>query len=312
MQFTVGSAPLTVTALGRIYVPGNSNSHIVKLVRVSDGSDLPNGAVTITFPSGTPGQFTYGQLPSPVTLPANTSYYLASQELNGSDQWYDVGTVTPMNGVTIDSAVYYWPGFGFYAIGAPNTSYVPVNLLVGSSSTAPPPAVGIQTPSSGATVSGKSLTVSAAATAGAGLAIANVQFKVDNNLQGGPVTSSPYSFVLDTTKLANGAHTLTAVATDSANNATTSAPVSITVNNNATSVAITSPSAGATVSGTNLTVAAVATAGSGLTIAKVQFQVDNTNQGAPVTTNPYSIAVDTTKLSNGPHTLTAVATDFDE
>jgi hypothetical protein len=71
-------------------------------------------------------------------------------------------------------------------------------------------------------------------------------------------------------------------------------------------VSITSPVSGATVSGT-ITVAA--TASDNVGVAGVQFQVDGTNTGAEVTSVPYALSLDTTKLSGGSHSLTAVARD---
>ena len=48
-------------------------------------------------------------------------------------------------------------------------------------------------------------------------------------------------------------------------------------------VSITTPLAGASVSGAAVAVSATATAASGLSIASVQFKVDNVNQGAAIT-----------------------------
>jgi hypothetical protein len=42
-------------------------------------------------------------------------------------------------------------------------------------------------------------------------------------------------------------------------------------------------------------------------VAGVQFQVDGVNSGAEDTVAPYSVEVDTTKLTNASHTITAVA-----
>ena len=61
--------------------------------------------------------------------------------------------------------------------------------------------------------------------------VASVQFVLDGNTVGAPDTSAPYSVPLDTTTLANGAHTLTAVATDNAGTVGASQPVSFTVSN---------------------------------------------------------------------------------
>ncbi|MDQ6666524.1 MAG: beta-propeller fold lactonase family protein, partial [Acidobacteriota bacterium] len=206
MQFTVGNAPLFVTALGRIYISGNAGMHVVKLVRVSDGTDVPGGSVTVSLPGGgTPGQFVYTPLASPVTLDANASYYLISQEISGGDQFYDASPVTADGLVSVNSAVVYWPGVGFLTVGRPNYSFGPVNLLYSTTAVAPP-GVSITAPAAGATISGNNVTVTATAAAAAGLTIAGVQFQVDNVNAGAPVTTAPYSIALDTTKLTNGPH----------------------------------------------------------------------------------------------------------
>src|SRR4029077_11052517 len=91
-QITVGSADLTVTDLGRIVVAGNSGTHTVKLVDAATGLDVSGGSVSVSMAGGTPGQFQYATLSSPVTLLANHSYYLVSQEISGGDTWYEYNT----------------------------------------------------------------------------------------------------------------------------------------------------------------------------------------------------------------------------
>ena len=304
LRFTVGSAPLTVTALGRIYIAGNTGSHVVKLVNAADGTDVPGASVTVTLPNGTPGQFTYVALPSPVVLSPNTTYNLISFETAGGDQFYDAGPVIPAPGVTVNSALVYTPMFGFIAVGPQNYSSVPVSFLF----TVPnaPPTVSVTTPLPGATLSG-TVTLSADAAASPGLNVTSVQFAVDNLVKGTAV-SSPYTIQLDTTKLTNGPHIITAIATDSMNNSTPSAGVSITVNNNPTTVQVTSPGSGASVSGTTVPLSASVVPANGLTVNQVQFSIDN---GAPVTikSSPYATTFDSTKLSNGQHSVVAIATD---
>jgi hypothetical protein len=79
------------------------------------------------------------------------------------------------------------------------------------------------------------------------------------------------------------------------------------VSNTSPSVSISSPGAGATLSGTvSVTASASGTAG----VANVQFQLDGTNVGAPDVSSPYTFSWDTTKSSNGNHTLAAVVTDM--
>jgi hypothetical protein len=52
-----------------------------------------------------------------------------------------------------------------------------------------------------------------------------------------------------------------------------------------------------------------ANASDNVAVAKVQFQLDGANLGAPVTVSPYQISWDTTAVKNGLRTLDAVATD---
>ncbi len=83
---------------------------------------------------------------------------------------------------------------------------------------------------------------------------------------------------------------------------------SLTADTTAPTVSLTAPAAGATVSGT--AVAVRANASDTVGVAGVQFKLDGANLGAEDTTGPdYSITWDTTKATNGSHTLTAVARD---
>ena len=90
--------------------------------------------------------------------------------------------------------------------------------------------VAITSPASGATV-GDTTTVSASVSIVGSLTVAGVQFKLDGANLGAEVTTAPYSVTVNTSTVANGAHTLTAVARDAAANYTNSAAVSITVAN---------------------------------------------------------------------------------
>jgi hypothetical protein len=90
------------------------------------------------------------------------------------------------------------------------------------------PTVSVTAPVSGATVSGPT-TISA--NASDNTSVVGVQFKVDGTNIGAEDTSSPYSITWDSATVANGSHTLTAVARDPAGNSATSAAITITVNN---------------------------------------------------------------------------------
>jgi hypothetical protein len=69
-------------------------------------------------------------LSSPVTLLANTTYYLVTQEVAGGDQWYEYGpvTATPGAGVIVSPA-YRDSGGSYRLLNVAGASYVPPNLL---------------------------------------------------------------------------------------------------------------------------------------------------------------------------------------
>ena len=91
-----------------------------------------------------------------------------------------------------------------------------------------PPSVAISAPAAGASVSGN---VTVSATASDDDAIAGVQFQLDGAPVGAEDTTTPYSITWDTTTVADGSHTLTAIARDAAGNTATSAAVTVTVAN---------------------------------------------------------------------------------
>jgi hypothetical protein len=169
------------------------------------------------------------------------------------------------------------------------------------------PSVSLTSPTAGATVSG---TVTIAATASDNVGVTRVEFLVDGVLLATD-TTSPYSASWNTTAATNAAHSLTARAFDAANNQATSAAVSVTVNNapqadtTPPTVSITSPAAGATVSGT---VTLAASASDNVGVSRVEFLVDGVLLVTD-TTSPYSASWNTTTATNAAHSLTARAFD---
>jgi parallel beta-helix repeat protein len=91
-----------------------------------------------------------------------------------------------------------------------------------------PPSVAVTAPAANATVSG---TTTLQATAGDDVGVVGVQFFVDGVARGAEDVQSPYQTSLNTTTLANGAHTATALARDAAGNTRTSAAVTFQVSN---------------------------------------------------------------------------------
>jgi hypothetical protein len=112
------------------------------------------------------------------------------------------------------------------AAGHIGTSPV-VSVTVNNSSTTPP-TVQITAPAAGSTVSA---VITVAATAAAQNGVPSVQFYVDAVPLGTPVLAPPYMISWNTQTVADGAHVITATATDSAALTGNSAPVSVTVDN---------------------------------------------------------------------------------
>jgi len=97
------------------------------------------------------------------------------------------------------------------------------------SATIPPPTVSLTAPGAGAMLSG---TVTLSAQAQSAGSIASVQFLVDGTNFGSAISApGPYSTAWDTTRAANGAHTIAAKATDTQSQSATTSAVSVTVSN---------------------------------------------------------------------------------
>src|SRR5205807_9961527 len=141
-----------------------------------------------------------------------------------------------------------------YAVGLSGTGSAPPDTT--------PPTVAITAPSNGATVAG---TITLSATVTNANRIVGVRFKLDGAFLGTQDTTAPYSVSWNTTTVANGSHTLTAVARDAGGNITTSSVVTVTVAN--PTVSILAPLNGETL--TNLTQVTVQAA-SGLGLSSIQ------------------------------------------
>ena len=166
------------------------------------------------------------------------------------------------------------------------------------------PTVALTAPSG--TVSG---TVAVTANAADNVGVAQVEFFAGTTSLGVD-TTAPYAVDWNTTTVANGDASVTAVAEDAYGNSTTSAAVAVTVSNVAPppdgtppTVALTAPSG--TVSGT---VAVTATAADNIAVTQVQFFAGTTSLGTD-SSAPYSVSWNTTTVADGDVSLTAVARD---
>ena len=181
-----------------------------------------------------------------VTAPANGSTVAGTQTVTATatDNIAVVGVQFKLNGADLggeDTAAPYsvtWnttlSAQGTHTLTAVardaagnRTTSNPVSVIVNNPNTdTTAPTVSITAPENGTTVSG---TQTLTATANDNVGVVGVQFKLDGANLGAEDTSAPYSINWDTSGVATGTHTLTAVARDAAGNFTTSAAVTVTV-----------------------------------------------------------------------------------
>jgi len=269
---TAGTAGSGTTPTSGMMTPSMSGELVI-------GSGTHNGNTTTTPGSG----FTLIAIP---TEDSNSHQPLAME--------YEVLSGNQQTAATFSLAVGYpWTQNG--VMFKPAVTQGPDNT---------PPAVSITAPQNGSTVSG---TVTVSANASDNVGVAKVEFYLDNVLQA-TVTSSPYNWAWNTSLASNGSHSIKATAYDAAGN-NSSASVSLTVNNVADTttptVSISSPTNGATVSGTT---AVSANASDNMGVTKVEFYLDGA-LNATITGTPYTWSWNTLQVSNGSHTLTAKAYD---
>ena len=135
-----------------------------------------------------------------------------------------------------------------------------------------------------------------------------MEFKVDGTLVTSDPTA-PYAATWNASSATAGSHTIMATAYDAAGNSASSSR-SVTVPRPADTtlptVALTSPAAGATVSGSS--VALAATAADNVGVARVEFKVDGTLITSDPT-SPYAATWNASSATAGSHTIMATAYD---
>jgi hypothetical protein len=186
---------------------------------------------------------------------------------------------------------------------AGNQSETSVTINVSNDTTAP--SVTVSSPAAGTIVHG---VVTLGATASDDVGVVGVQFRLDGADLGAELGSAPYTFSWNTTTVANGTHSITAVARDAAGQAVAATNVTVTVNNDvaAPAVAVTSPVDSTTVAGL-IAIGAEATDDTG--VVGVQFMLDGVNIEAEVTTAPYLVTWNSAGVADGAHVITAIARD---
>lgn len=201
-------------------------------------------------------------------------------------------TITPANGehfyyakITQDDGNSLW--------SAP----IWISQTTGSSDTTPPVVSGTESGTSG------TITLSANATDNVG--VIRVDFYVDNVLKGSK-TSTPYSITLNSTTLSNASHSYVAKAYDATNNVGSSTAVNFTINNPVTDT--TAPTVSVTAPGSSGTITLSASASDNVGVSLVEFYVDGILKGS-TTIAPYTLALNSSTLSNASHTYNAKAYD---
>ena len=123
MRFRTGTAPVTVTSLGRLVLSGNSRTHTVALLTAS-GAAIAGGSVTVATSGAPAGQIRYAALSTPVVLQPNTTYLLATQETASGDYWYDVNaSVTTTPAVAVEMGTFSADSRSWHYAGGPGRMY---------------------------------------------------------------------------------------------------------------------------------------------------------------------------------------------
>ncbi|MDH0868234.1 S8 family serine peptidase [Mitsuaria sp. GD03876] len=198
----------------------------------------------------------------------------------------------------------------YYGWGRVNAAAAMQAVLAAPAPDTQPPAVSVGAPLAGALVSGW-VAVDVAASDNQG--VARVDLRVNGSVVASD-TSAPYGFSWDSTRVANGPVTISAVAVDAAGNTGTSASMTLTVANAVLAdtqppvVAITKPDNNSRVSGNTVTVATSASDNSGAAGIRQSLYVDGvlvaSGAGASL-----SYSWNLKKAANGAHTIQAVARD---
>lgn len=213
---------------------------------------------------------------------------------NNHAEWGEAQHI-PAKWMSADAKEFHlvFSGDDSFAVRRANLTVVPDNT---------PPVVNVLTPVEGAQITG---TVQVSADASDNYAIQSVAFEIDGMLIG-ELFGAPYSFDWDSGSTTEGAHVLTAVATDTANNqSTSSVNIDVIRDTQAPTVALLTPADGATVMGDVLV---SATASDDFALASVTFTAGSTTLGT-VTSAPYELTWGTTGFTNGAYPVTATAVD---
>jgi hypothetical protein len=253
-NYFIDVVDLSVVFMGTTPTTFTNNRTYGQVYPSSTPSSFPSNTYYNSRPSGTwafvrPNPYESGRAniivynwDSAGSVSVDVSSVLASgdtYEIRDAENWfgtpvasgtYSGGSVAvPMSGLAVAKTV----GRSTQPIHTPAEfgAFVVLKKTSGGGGTGDttPPSVSMSAPSG--TVSG---TVAVSATASDNVGVVGVQFLLNGSALGAEDTASPYSVSWDTTTVANGTYTLSAIARDAAGNKTTSSAVTVTVSNTTT------------------------------------------------------------------------------
>ncbi|MDB5349023.1 MAG: Fibronectin type domain protein [Planctomycetota bacterium] len=100
-KFTVGPQDIAIYNLGRWVAPGDTKSHVVRVLQADTKAQV--AWLTVNTAGVAAGQYAYASVGHPVMLKAGTTYYLLSDESSNADPFYDQDSaIAPTSsGITI-------------------------------------------------------------------------------------------------------------------------------------------------------------------------------------------------------------------
>ena len=222
-----------------------------------------------------------------------------------------LGVVSPqtVGGVTYEFDSWSDGGAATHEITTPasDTTYTAVYRTVPDTTK---PTVSVTSPAAGATVTGTvNLTANASDNSGV---VTSVKWYIDSVQVASDTNGEPWTRPWNSTSVADGTHKIFAKARDPAGNWGTSKTLSFTVANTGApdttppTVSISSPAAGATVTGT-VSLAATASDNSG--VNSVKWYVDNVEVASDSGGAPWTAPWDSSTVADGSHNLIAKAFD---
>lgn len=232
---TVYTAPFKVggtTTVKFFSVDNTGNAESVKSQTLQIDSTAPTTTVSCNSAACSTGWYT--AVPVSVKLSAKDNN-------NGSGVKATTYTTDGTNPQTSSTAIAYTGPFNvsqtttvkYYSIDNAANSETVKSQVIQIDAIAP--TVSITSPASGSSsAQGSKITITASAVdlgtgSGAPSGIASVTFYLDGTTMLSTVTTSPYSFVWNTAKIAKGTHKITAVAIDAAGNSATSAAITVSI-----------------------------------------------------------------------------------